>query len=83
MKHRFFLSVILLVGLVAHLNQAQLSVDQEAELTHIEALFVEFFKGSRIEELNPRVYNCLWTQNRMMKAFNVTVDAWNVGNSTD
>lgn len=43
---------------------------------------IEFFKGSRIEELNPRVYSCIWTQNRMMKAYNITEEVWNMDNAT-
>ena len=54
------------------MGQAQLTSEQEAELSENEQYFNEFLKGFRIEDINFRMYSCLWDQHEMTREFNYT-----------
>lgn len=75
MKH-FLLTVIILILFGSDwVTRAQLSEEQEKELSTDEFYVNEFLKGFRMDEINPRIYSCLWEQNQMVKEADYMIQA--------
>ena len=71
-----FIALLLNLCLLTSCSYAQLSTEQEAELSEDELYVNEFLKGFRMEDINSRFYNCLWEQNRIRRQFNYTLQAF-------
>ena len=65
-------SMIILLTFVILVAKAQLSEEEQNELTEEEKLVNEFFEGFRIEEIEAKYYTCLIEQNRVRREFNYT-----------
>ena len=70
------LALLLHICLMWSTVKAQLSSEQEEDLSANELYINEFFKGFRMEEINSRSYTCLWEQRRMRSEFNYTLIAF-------